>query len=115
MSQTRSGDDLVGRIRLKIESAHVHAHLAGDGPNMHLVQCCGERLMIEAILKATQLIQFRNLPEDNRRNALVRIFGEDGSLVRGDACFEGLDEKMSVQIEHPRQLQSKRDRHPGPR
>jgi hypothetical protein len=65
MSQTRSGDDLVGRIRLKIESAHVHAHLAGDGPNMHLVQCCGERLMIEAILKATQLIQFRNLPEDN--------------------------------------------------
>jgi len=115
MSQIRSGDDLVGRIRLKIESAHVQAHLAGDGPNMHLVQCCGERLMIEALSKATQLIQFRNIPEDNRRNAPLRIFGEDGSLVRGDACLEGLDENMNVQIEHPKQLQSKRDRLPGPR
>lgn len=115
ISQTRSRDDLVGRIRLKIESAHVQADLAGDGPNMHLVQCCGKRLMIEPISKPTQLIQFRDLPENNGRNAPLRIFGEDGSLVRGDACLEGLDENMSVQIEQARQLQSKRDRLAGPR
>jgi hypothetical protein len=57
ISQTRSRDDLIGRIRLKIESAHVQGHLAGDGPNMHLVQCCGKRLMMEPVSKPTQLMQ----------------------------------------------------------
>ncbi len=55
-------------------------------------------------------MQFRDLPQHDGRNTPFRICGEDVSFVWCETSVERFDQNMSVQIQHPKQLQSKRDR-----
>ena len=110
MRQTRCRDDFVGGIGLEVQRAEVQAHLARDRPDMHLVHCGGEGFMVEPVRQASKLMQFRDFPEDNGRDTPFRIFGEDVSLAWCETSLERFDQNMSVQIQHPKQLQPKRDR-----
>ena len=110
MRQTRGRDDLVGRIGLEIQRAEIQAHLARNGPDMHLIHRSGERFIVESVHQASKLMQFRDFPEDDGRDTPFRIFGENASLAWCETSLERFDQNMSVQIQHPKQLQSKRDR-----
>src|SRR5581483_1217008 len=110
MRQTCGRDNFIGRIRLEVQRAEIQADLARNGPDMDLVHCGGESLMVEAIGQPSKLMQFGDLPQDDGGNAPFRIVGEDVSLAWCETSLERFDQNMSVQIQHPKQLQSKRDR-----
>jgi hypothetical protein len=110
MRQTCGRDNFIGGIGLKVQHAKIQAHLARNGPDMDLVHRGGEGLMVEAIGQPSQLMQFRDLPQDDGRDAPFRIVGEDVSLAWCETSLERFDQNMSVQIQHAKQLQSKRDR-----
>jgi len=110
MRQTCGRDNFIRGIRLKVQQAKIQAHLARDGPDMDLVHCAGESLMVEAIGQSSKLMQFGDLPQDNGGNTPLRIVGEDVSLAWRETSLQRFDQNMSVQIQHPKQRQLKRDR-----
>ena len=110
MRQTRCRNDFVGGIGLEVQRAEIQADLARNGPDMHLVHRSGESFIVESVGEPSELMQFRDLPQDDRRDTPFRICGEDVSFAWCETSLERFDQNMSVQIQHPKQLQSKRDR-----
>jgi hypothetical protein len=49
--QTRSSNNLICRVGTKFQGRQVKAHLASDGPNMHAVQSCRKRFIVETMAK----------------------------------------------------------------
>ena len=110
MRQTRRRDDFVNGIGLEVQRPEIQANLPRNRPNLHPVYRGDESFVIESVLDSAELMQFRDLPQHDSRNTPFRIFGEDVSLVWCETSVERFDQNMSVQIQHPKQLQSKRDR-----
>lgn len=110
MCQTRGRNDFVRGIRLEIQRSEIQADLARNGPDLYPVHSSRKSVIVEAVLDPPELMQLRDLPEDNGRDTPFRICGEDVSFVWCEASVEGFDQNMSVQIQHPKQLQLKIDR-----
>jgi len=108
--QTCCSNDFARWIGLEVQRSKLQADLARDGPDLYPVYCSRKSIMVEAVLNPPELMQLGDLPEDNGRNTPFRISREDVSFVRGEASVERFDQNMSVQIQHPKQLQLKRDR-----
>ena len=110
MGQARCGDKFVRGIGLEIQRSKVQTDLARDGPDMDPVQCGRECFMVQPVGQAPELVQFRDFPQHDCRDTPLRICAEDVSLAWRDTSRERFDQNMSVQIQHSKQLQSKRDR-----
>jgi len=110
MRDARCRDNFVGGIGLEVQRSKVQADLPRNGPDLYAVHGSRKRLILEAVLDAPERMQLRDLPEDDGRDTPFRICGEDVSFVQGEASVERLDQNMSVQIQHPKQLRLKRDR-----
>ena len=95
-------DNFVRRIGLKVHRAEVPADLARNGPDMHLVQCGSEGFIVQSISESAELMQLRDLPQDDGRDAPFRICGENVSFAPCETSVEGFDQNMSVQIQHPK-------------
>jgi len=106
----RCRDNFVGGIGLEVQCPKVQADLARNGPDLQSIHRSRKSIIVEAVLDAPQLMQLRDFPEDNGRDAPFRISREDVSFACGEASVERFDQNMSVQIQHPKQLQLKTDR-----
>jgi len=110
MRQTRGGDDFIGGIGVEVQPGNIQADLPRDWPDMDLIQRRREGFIIQPVCQTPKLMEFCNFPQYNCRNTLLRVCGEDVSFACGETSFERFDQNVSVQIQHPKQLQSKTDR-----
>jgi len=109
MRQTRGRNDFVSVIGLEVQRPKIHANLPRNGPNLHAVHRCTESFVVESVPYSAELMQLSDLPEDDRRDTPFSICGENVSFVWRETSVERFDQNMSVQIQHPKQLQLKRD------
>lgn len=65
MRQTRCGDNFVGGIGREVQRSKVQEDLARNGPNLYSVYRGRKSGMVQAVLDAPELMQLRELPENN--------------------------------------------------
>ena len=107
MRQARCRDNFVCGIRLEVQRPQVQADLTRDGPDLQSIHCSRKSIMAETVCNPAELTQLRDFPEDNDGDTPLRICGEGLSLARCETSLERSDQNMSVQIQHPKQLQLK--------
>jgi len=100
MDDAGGSDDLVGGIAAEVEVVDTQADLERERPSVDLRQGAHHVWIRQIHFDPAELDQLRDLPEDDSRNA-PSVRRQELALFRGQRTLEGMDQDMSVKIQHP--------------
>ena len=101
MNDARGRDDLVGRVSLEIKTGGLGGYSEIDLPDVERRQRPHNFSILQIHRNAAELDEFRDFPEDDRRDA-PRIAGEYSSFPGGDVASKSKNQNVTVQVNQRR-------------